>query len=367
METKPPPPSIYRNFLSRLILRRSAGEQFLIPLRPKAPIFVAFMNWYEQHILHVDTSNIIVDRPIFLTGLPRSGTTILQDVLCAHPHLAFVTNAMNEYPACFCAIEALRKRFDLDFKVERYLGDSLEIRPGSANEGLALLARWAGIDLYSLEGQKLRKEDFSPEEMALGLETIKRIIWCFGYGPRRLFNKNPGLLPYLSMLPELFPDCRIIHLVRDPRMCANSMLKLCRLNRAREVEMRRKLGSPRDEQSLFLPYPRFPRLAEYVETFGADSISTTAHLWNDAMTFVEGARQDVRSFYNVRYEDILANPRQEILKILDFCELSTVDDPQAPLWTAAARIGAIHHTNAYGNFELIESVCRDNMRNYCYV
>src|SRR5579871_4357255 len=68
MEIQVPPPSPieYRNSLSRLILRRAVDEQFLIPLRRRPAIFEAFMKWYERHVLHIDLSNIVIDRPIFL-------------------------------------------------------------------------------------------------------------------------------------------------------------------------------------------------------------------------------------------------------------------------------------------------------------
>jgi hypothetical protein len=355
----------YRNFLSRLILRRNAEEQFLIPLRRKPKIFETFMRWYERR-LKIDVGGIMIDRPILLIGLPRSGTTILQDVLCTHPSLAYVTNAMNEFPGCFCAAEDLRRRLALDFKAERYLADSLEIRPGSANEGLAILSQWAGIDLYSLEYREPSVEDFTPEQIVEGLNLIKKIIWCFGGGPHRLFNKNPGLLPYMLVLKDLFPNCKIIHLIRDPRMCANSLVKLCRLNQTQEGRMRDKLHNPRNDGALFLPYPRFPRLAEYVEKYGPESIYTTANLWNDAVSFVDQNREQVPFFHNVRYEDLLANPEEEILKILDFCELPKVEDRNATLWQAIKKIGVIHHTNTYSNFELIESICGAIMSRHGY-
>jgi hypothetical protein len=369
MDTRPipsPSPIEYRNLFSRLMLRRSVDEQFLIPLRPMPAIFEYLMKWYERRVLNIDIANIVIDRPIILMGLPRSGTTIVQDVLCTHPDLAYVTNAMNQFPTCFCAAEDLRRRLDLDFKAERYLADSLEVRPGSANEGLAILGRWAGVDLYSLEYREPRKEDFSPEKIQEGFSLIRKIIWCFGGGPRRLFNKNPGLLPYMLVLKDIFPDCKIIHLIRDPRMCANSLAKLCRLNQAQESRTRDKLGFATDDRGLFLPYPRFPGLAGYVAEYGADSIYTAAYLWNDAISFVDQHRDQVPFFHSVRYEDILANPEAEILNILNFCELPTVEDANAPFWEAIRKIGVIHHANAYGNYELIESICRDNMMKHGY-
>ena len=40
--------------------------------------------------------------------------------------------------------------------------------------------------------------------------------------------KSPGIIPYLPLVNELFPDAKFVHLVRDPRQCSNSMIKLTR-------------------------------------------------------------------------------------------------------------------------------------------
>src|SRR5262249_49771201 len=152
-------------------------------------------------------------RPIFLIGLPRSGTTILQDTLCAHPDVAFITNSMHQYVRCFCAAEDLRKRLRLDFRGERYLKDGVEVRPGTANEGHAFLAQWRRVDPYSLAYVEFRIEDFSPEDLATLRENIRKMIWCFGAGARRFLNKSSNHLVHLALVRTLFPDARIIHLV----------------------------------------------------------------------------------------------------------------------------------------------------------
>jgi hypothetical protein len=357
----------YANSISRWILGPHIDRQFLFALQPLPALIERFLQWYERSMLDIDLGNIEIDRPIFLIGLPRSGTTILQDILCTHPDLAYVTNVMNQFPTCFCATEDLRRRLGLDFKGERYLGDSLEIRPGSANEGLAILARWARLDLYSLEYRERGKDEFSPEQLEEGLKTLKRIVWCFGGGVHRLFNKNPGLTPYILLLKEAFPDCKIIHLIRDPRMCANSMIKLCRLTQAQELKIRANLHRTNGNRGQFVPYPRFPRLAEYVEKYGVDSLHTTAHLWNDAISFVDRNRDQAPFFYDVRYEDILANPKEEILKILDFCELRRIEDTRAQLWQEISKVGVIRHSNNYGDYEVIETICRSNMIKHGYL
>src|SRR4029077_13646516 len=125
----------------------------------------------------------------------------------------------------------------------------------------------------------------------------------------------------------------------------------CRLTQAQEAKIKAKLHLTNGNHGLFVPYPRFPRLAEYVENYGVDSLQTTSHLWNDAISFVDQNKDQVPFFYNVRYEDILVNPKEEILKILDFCELRNIEDTRALLWQEVSKVGVIRHSNKYGDYE----------------
>ena len=78
----------YPNLLSRLVLGRDVDNQFAFSLRRRPRLEEWFLKWYERRVLRVDARNIAIDRPIFLVGLPRSGTTMLQDILCSHPGIA---------------------------------------------------------------------------------------------------------------------------------------------------------------------------------------------------------------------------------------------------------------------------------------
>src|SRR6266496_142755 len=88
-------PVEYANPRSRRVLRQSFELQFVIPLYKPPRLSQAFVDWYGKRRMKVDISGITVDRPIFLVGLPRSGTTVLQDIMCAHPDVAYITNAMR--------------------------------------------------------------------------------------------------------------------------------------------------------------------------------------------------------------------------------------------------------------------------------
>lgn len=349
----------YPNLLSRLALSRDMDRQFAFPLKPRRRLL---LQWYERHLLGVDTRSITIDRPIFLVGLPRSGTTMLQDILCAHPGVAFITNLMNGCPDSFCAADALCKRLHLELKTDRFLGDSVEIQLGSANEGLAVF-KWFE-DFYTLNHKEARIGDFAPHKIEEWRQIIKKVLWCFSSGGRRFFNKNPAHLTFIRLINDVFPDAKIVYLIRDPRACANSMVKLCQMVQAQEVRVRGKRNG-KSGKDLFVPYPRLPKLAEYVAEYGAADIRTTANLWNDSVEFVDARAAEV-SFLTVRYEDILADPAAVISKILKYCELPEVDESASRFWDKIKGVGVLRHSNRYGSFEVIEEICRTNMRRYGY-
>ncbi len=350
----------YRNWLSKLLLKPSFERQFILPLMKPPPLAVRFFEWYEQNVLRVDIGGIEIDRPIFLVGVPRSGTTMLQDILCAHPQVAYFTNAMQLYPTCLCAVEDLRRRLRLDFNGERFLQDGIQVGTGTPNEGHAFFARWLGREPYELEGVDIRFSDLSEAQKEAMGRTIRKVLWSFGGQGRRFFNKNPNALFYLPLIQEGFPDARIIHIVRDARQVANSMLKLYARTQAQLARI------PREDERPFVPYPRYANLRTYVARYGADDLRTTAHIWRDAMAFVADCRMTLPHFYEVRYEDILAEPRGEIERLLDFCELPRVTDPEAPFWQKVGEVGAVDHSNQYGDFELIESICSEYLALYGY-
>lgn len=361
----------YANWQSRLLLQRNVKQQSAVPSKKHPERVIRFLKWYERAILKVDTSDIKIDRPIYLLGLPRSGTTMLQDLICAHPDIAYFTNTMHAYREAFCAVEDIRKRLNLDFVGERYLKDSIEVSPGSPNEGLLFSAEWAGIDVYSLAFSQVDISKFSPEHIEKARETLRRVIWSFSHEdgkPRRFFNKNPGLLTTFTTTGELYPDAKFVHIIRDPRKCANSMLKLYRLNWSQEEKIRRHQDAGEDgEVKTFIPYPRVPRLAEYVERWGADDIRTTANVWNDSISLVDENKHKVNNYYAVRYEDILANPQVELRKVLEFCELPLIEDRESEFWQKLEGVGVVAHKNEYGDFSVVEEICHDNMVKYGYL
>jgi len=367
VETQAPPrreplPVKYANWQSRLLLSGHFQRQFIVPEDPPK-LQEAFLTFIERYLMRIDLTGIDIRRPIFVLGLPRSGTTMLQDICCTHPEVAYITNAMHQYPRCVCAVETMRKLLRLNARGERYLRDSIEVEAGSPNEGLKFWGYWFGWDPHNLHYVPRDPESFTQKEIDDIYYHLKRIIWCHGRD-RRFFTKNPALIPDIAILRRLFPDAKFIHIVRDPRNSANSMLKLYRMEAQQLENIRSQTRHGLYDRGVFIPYPRVPKLAEYIEQWGPDDLRTTSHVWRDCVSIVRGWRDKLPNYMEIRYEDICREPEKELARLFEFAELRPIGREDTKFWEKIANVGNTPHThkNQYGNFELVEDICREQMQ-----
>lgn len=178
--------------------------------------------------------------------------------------------------------------------------------------------------------------------------------------------KMPGFVPHILLLQDLFPDAKFIHLVRDARYCANSMIKLYNLCHDQLAYIRKSHNPDLGDGREFVPYPHLRKFPEYMSKYGPGDIRMAAHLWNDSIHFMNERRKDVKNLYDIRYEDILTHPTEEMSKIFDFCELAPVSKDNGDYWRMIDGVGKISHRNNYAHFDVIEKICRETMRQYGY-
>lgn len=355
----------YSNLSARLLLKKRFENQFVVPEKPPKAM-ERFLQWYEKIFMDIDISDIEIDRPIFMVTLPRTGGSMLQNLLCTHPGISYITNTMHLMRTCFPGAEHLRKKLNLNVTGERYLRDSVIVDANTPADGVLFWAEWLQEDPFSLEYRALTIDDLNPEQIERMKTDIRKMIWCFGGKGHRFFTKNPGLLPHIPLLSQLFPDAKFVHIIRDPRQCANSLLKLLRMDNEQLEWIRKHGGHGIYDKGEFIPYPRLPHLAEIVAEHGVDDIRTTAKLWNDAMDFVNKHKDELPNFTEVRHEDLIAQPRETVARIFDFCELDQPDPNNKAFETSVGGVGKVHHVNKYGNYDVIESICSDWMKVYGY-
>lgn len=355
----------YQNAVSRLLLTQQWENQHIVALDPPRAR-LAFMRLLARTLLKPHIETLRVKAPIFILGTPRCGSTMLQELLCQHEKIAYVTHTMDVFgdPQVYYAADWLRRHLPLNVRGERYLKDSIIVDGASPSEAMRFWGQFLGMDPHALVWPQRSARDFSAEQRRSIDEYLRYVIAAWRWrGGERFLNKSPALFTEARLLQELFPDARFIYLIRDGRQVANSLIKLYQ----RQSEQDIKVQHPLFKDKHFIPYPRLPGLPEWIAQWGAADLRTTAHVWDASVKYMNEIRGSLTHLHDVRYEDILANPREEMAKLLDFCELHAPETGRQAFEEKLAGVGRVGHRNTYGGYELIESIAGDSLRQHGYL
>ena len=127
-------------------------------------------------------SNLISKKsPIFIVGSPRSGTTLLRLMLDSHPNIS-------------CGPET---HFLTQFK---------HVISGNS---------WERIKNFGFE------KSYWNSNIANFFDSFQKEYAC-NRGKQRWADKTPGYTLELDFINNLFPDCQIIHIIRDGRDVVSS-------------------------------------------------------------------------------------------------------------------------------------------------
>ena len=196
--------------------------------------------------------------PVFIVGPPRSGTSLLRQMLNRHPALASLF-----FPLLYQ--DRQRKAFgDLSNPAnrERLVSEYVSL---PTTKGL-------GLDCAKL-ADRLRREATSYQALYAAVLNF----YAESHGKPRSGEKTPRHALYLDTLREWFPDAPILHIVRDPRDVVTSSHRM----------------------------------------FGAPSAVVTARTWLSHN--LAARRSSHRSQYlEVRYETLVAQPELELTRICKF-------------------------------------------------
>ena len=206
------------------------------------------------------------DRPIFIVGCPRSGTTLLRLVLCAHSSIAIPHEAS----------------FMMDL-YHRFVGK--DFRKGDVrNEFVAALREDDRfIDSWGRAQEKL-DEFLHEHQTRTYAEAVAAVYEAYAIHLKksvcRWGDKNIGYMLSLPELIDLYPSAQFVHIVRDGRDVAASL-----------YHRRWRL----------LCYG-VPRKAYYIHNpVGAAKLWTS---WNCAGMEAEGLCGRDR-YFRIRYEDLV--------------------------------------------------------------
>ena len=146
--------------------------------------------------------------PVFVVGVPRSGTTLLSAMLNAHPDIAIS-------PETFFLEWALRRR-DVDPReeqgFERFWDDY------SASKSFESL----GLDNAVLRNNL----PAGGERTFVAIFASILQTYAEAHGEARCGEKTPRHYLYIDTLLEWFPRATVVFVVRDPRAVAASLLRV---------------------------------------------------------------------------------------------------------------------------------------------
>lgn len=168
---------------------------------------------------------IRAERPVFITSLPRAGTTILLELLADVPDLASATYRHMPFtlaPLLWGGFSgAFRKAGE---KAERAHGDGIETGFDSPEAFEEMLWTTFWPDHYR-DGviRPWSATDRDPEFEAFFRTHLAKIV-ATKPGARRYVSKNNANIARLGLLEEICPDATILIPVRNPRAQVASLL-----------------------------------------------------------------------------------------------------------------------------------------------
>jgi len=217
------------------------------------------------------------ENPIFIVGCPRSGTTILAAILNAHPEIATATETH------FFNYISQEKKYDWKNFTEKHFE--------------LFLDESRIVDFFTLS--KISKEDLRLKFRALKLsskpEHNKKEVFNILINAlvqkkeKQLFcEKTPQHLQNVDEIMKLYPQAKIIHLIRDGRDTVNSLMKM----------------------------PWRP-----------DGLLNNSRFWQTYIKLGQRLENklDKENFLTVKYEDLLRQPQDIIKSICGFISVEFTD------------------------------------------
>ena len=248
----------------------------------------------------------IKQAPVFIIGHWRSGTTMLHEMFVQDERFSYPDTYQCFLPNHFILTRPFLARLvNLLLPAQRPM-DNMPMgdrRPQEDEFALMCLGQsspylslafpnrpWQGVE--SLDFDELDPEQQQRWKQAL-LWFLKRVTYC---NPKRLVLKSPPHTGRIKALLEMFPDARFVHIVRDPLVLYASTMRLWRSLSA--VQSLQLASDERWEEFVFECMERM---------YGALERQQPA--------------VDPSRFYELRYEDLVADPLGQMRTIYERLEL----------------------------------------------
>jgi Sulfotransferase family len=207
------------------------------------------------------------DRPVFVMGCPRSGTTMLSLMLHAHPNIA-----MPPETRFLLATWRQRHEFgDLQTQEQRNALAESVTKVGSQ-------VRDMGLTREDLKQKILDGPPTIGSAFGIVFREFARL-----HGRARWGDKRPAYYQEVDVLLRLFPDAQFVHVIRDGRANVASLKRM--------------------------PWWTYSSFFAMVTWSFAESCMRR-----------DQRRLPADTFYVIRYESLVANPEAELRKLCAFLD-----------------------------------------------
>ena len=234
-------------------------------------------------------------KPILIIGAPGSGTTLLYQTLCSHRDLAYIDHNMLR--------AGLRKHGKLvgDRRKSLYILHNIIHRDPASTLPHEADAFWMTYfkDYYNY----MAENDYTEEMAAYFRKKVLQVqnLW----GRPRFVNKNLQNSFRVRLLNLIFPDAKFIHIIRDGRAVAFSLLN--------------KKADGATSPILLVGFKDILRDKYHLNR---SELYNYGLAWKEYVTKARETTAIAKGrYYEVRYEKLVREPYNELRNIIDFCEL----------------------------------------------
>jgi hypothetical protein len=266
---------------------------------------------------HSEISRIPVANPVFVVGLQRTGTTMLQRLLTCEPSLRAMPAWEGLNPAPF-PNPVDRKGRDPRIRLAktaehalRYLAPELfSIHPVKAEEpeeDIHLLdVSFVSPAIDAIAPVKSYQDWFCEVDQLPAYRYMRRLIqlllWQRG---GRWLGKTPHHLEYLDELLTVFPDAKVIITHRDPARTVASFCSMMAHSRA--------------------------MFSDRVNPIEIGTQFSTKAIRAVTRSMDARERLNPNTFLDVLYQDVVADPLKEVRRVYDFIGLELESETEAAM------------------------------------
>jgi omega-hydroxy-beta-dihydromenaquinone-9 sulfotransferase len=292
-----------------------------------------------------NSNHMTITKPIIIVGTGRCGSTVFHRLLATHPQLMWLSGFSLRYPTRPTwnkwAVEAMGNPL-----LRRVFGE--RIRPGEC---------YRFWDTYAYGFSEPCRDLVRTDVTARVKKRVRGAIQPMLTPARNRFLAKITGWPRIGFLNEIFEDAKFIHIIRDGRAVANSLL---------HVSFWRGWYGPQGWRAGLLSAEDQATWESYDRSF----VALAGLEWRIQMRAIDAARErlDPKLFYEVKYEDFCRQPLETYRQVLEFAEL-----PESAELERQVKAASIESTSQRwrddltpGQQAILDGLLREDLRRYGY-